>query len=450
MTLLPKGLSQQLLIVAAVLYALVCTLAWLIIETAVEGPARRAVESQMENLARELRGRWTTAQITGSFPTDVVSGELYWSVTDEAGGVFLSAVLDAEGFVPPSLVRSGADPVLQVIASPIGDLATFQQARAETPPMTPGTKAPETVAVTYSVAMSAARYGELVAERARALKQAALSGFAVFSALMLGLIVVLVTLVLRPLRRLERAAEHYGEGENATIEGEFPSEIQAVVDNLNASIDRNAKLVERTRRYIGKIAHDLKHPLAVTQNALSYGGDSDMAKSRLNSMGAILDRYAQLATSIGPDGPHRALALRPFLEDARDGFLLLYRSAPLTIDLECDPDLSLRIAESDLDAIVANLMTNAHRHAKSRIMVSADAQEGSLTLAVEDDGPGLDEEAMRRALSWGERLDTSAPGSGFGLAIVADLASLYGGRLTLDRSKVLGGLSAKVSLNTTG
>ncbi|MEM6914211.1 MAG: HAMP domain-containing sensor histidine kinase, partial [Pseudomonadota bacterium] len=374
------------------------------------------------------------------------SGELYWSVTDENGGIFRSDVFDAEAFAPPDLVGTGGEALMEVIASPIGDLAALQQRRAETLPVTPGTEALAPVSVTYTVAMSAARFEELVAERADALRQAALRGFALFGALMLGLIIVLVALVLRPLRRLDRAAERYGEGESATIEGAFPSEIQAVVENLNASIDRNAKLVERTRRYIGKIAHDLKHPLAVTQNAISHGGDPEMAKSRLTSMGAILDRYAQLATSIGPDGPHPTLAVRPFLEDAREGFLLLYRSAPLAIDLDCDPDLTLRIAESDFDAIVANLMTNAHRHANARIRVSAQIQGAAFILTIEDDGKGLDDEAMKRAMSWGERLDTSAPGSGFGLAIVSDLAGLYGGGLNLERSEMLGGLRATINL----
>ena len=45
----------------------------------------------------------------------------------------------------------------------------------------------------------------------------------------------------------------------------------------------------------------------------------------------------------------------------------------------------------------------------------------------------------------GARLDESKPGSGLGLSIVADLASLYGGSLTLGQSP-LGGLRAELVL----
>ncbi|MEM8790458.1 MAG: HAMP domain-containing sensor histidine kinase [Pseudomonadota bacterium] len=446
MRFLPKSLGRRLLLVAAILYALVSLLSWIAINAAVERPARRAVDAQMETLTRELRGRWTTAQITGVFPSQFDLRDFHWSVSDARGEVYLSEVFEAEGIIAPELTGGEGAREVRTIASPIGELSVLQEVRAESLPALPGSGPSDPILVTYTVAISSARYEELIAERVDALRRAALGAFAGFGVLMLILIVILVALVLAPLRRLDRAAERYAEGESLKIDGQYPSEIQAVVENLNTSIDRNEKLVERTRRYIGKIAHDLKHPLAVTRNVLSHDGDPEIARSRLEAMGSMLDRYAQLATSIGPDGPHPALGVRPFLEGAREGFLLLYRSAPLAIDLDCPPDLTLRMAETDLDAIVANLMSNAHRHARSRILVTASRQGGHVRITVEDDGPGLTEEARRKAMSWGERLDTSAPGSGFGLAIVADQAALYAGDLMLERSERLGGLSASVTL----
>lgn len=68
-----------------------------------------------------------------------------------------------------------------------------------------------------------------------------------------------------------------------------------------------------------------------------------------------------------------------------------------------------------------------------------------LRLAVEDDGPGISPEAMAQVSKRGIRLDESVPGSGLGLSIVRDLAELYGGTLTLDRS-ALGGLKAELLL----
>jgi signal transduction histidine kinase len=64
---------------------------------------------------------------------------------------------------------------------------------------------------------------------------------------------------------------------------------------------------------------------------------------------------------------------------------------------------------------------------------------------VEDDGPGLDQGAIPDALLPGRRLDEAAPGHGFGLPIVRELAELYGGGVALGRSP-FGGLEATLTL----
>ena len=66
-------------------------------------------------------------------------------------------------------------------------------------------------------------------------------------------------------------------------------------------------------------------------------------------------------------------------------------------------------------------------------------------VAVDDDGPGLAAGLRPAVLSRGKRLDETKPGSGLGLSIVADLASLYGGNLTLEDSPK-GGLRAELRL----
>jgi len=60
-------------------------------------------------------------------------------------------------------------------------------------------------------------------------------------------------------------------------------------------------------------------------------------------------------------------------------------------------------------------------------------------------GSGSPPTARAAAIERGKRLDESRPGSGLGLSIVADLASIYGGSLELDESP-LGGLRAILRL----
>jgi signal transduction histidine kinase len=66
-------------------------------------------------------------------------------------------------------------------------------------------------------------------------------------------------------------------------------------------------------------------------------------------------------------------------------------------------------------------------------------------VTIDDDGPGLSPGLRQAALLRGKRLDETKPGSGLGLSITADLASLYGGQLSLDQSPT-GGLRAVLKL----
>ena len=96
--------------------------------------------------------------------------------------------------------------------------------------------------------------------------------------------------------------------------------------------------------------------------------------------------------------------------------------------------------------MAGNLIDNGCKWAHSRVSVAAQpALDGKFELRVEDDGAGLDEEERARVGERGERLDESVPGSGFGLAIVRDIAKLYGGAFELGESP-LGGLKAKLTL----
>jgi signal transduction histidine kinase len=109
--------------------------------------------------------------------------------------------------------------------------------------------------------------------------------------------------------------------------------------------------------------------------------------------------------------------------------------------------LSFRGDRSDFEEMIGNLLDNACKWAEGEVSVTvaAAARPGRLTVVVADDGPGLTDEQQRRVIDRGERLDESKPGSGLGLGIVREIASLYGGTLTLGRAKA-GGLSAELDL----
>jgi signal transduction histidine kinase len=77
--------------------------------------------------------------------------------------------------------------------------------------------------------------------------------------------------------------------------------------------------------------------------------------------------------------------------------------------------------------------------------VTADAQDGVIRLAIDDDGPGIAADRVSEAFSRGARLDEAGEGHGLGLSISRDILERLGGDLTLTRSD-LGGLRTCVRL----
>jgi len=88
--------------------------------------------------------------------------------------------------------------------------------------------------------------------------------------------------------------------------------------------------------------------------------------------------------------------------------------------------------------LCGNLLDNACKAATNRIIVSASKRAGWLTIKVEDDGPGIPDDKKVLLLERGTRLDTYTEGHGIGMALAADLVSIYEGRMLIEDSS-LGG-----------
>jgi signal transduction histidine kinase len=136
----------------------------------------------------------------------------------------------------------------------------------------------------------------------------------------------------------------------------------------------------------------------------------------------------------------------PVIADLTRALSKIYTSRGIHIEKHCPEGLSFRGDRSDFEEMIGNLLDNACKWADSEVSVTVSAgRRGRLSVVVTDDGPGLNDEQKQRVIERGERLDESKPGSGLGLGIVKEIASLYGGTLTLGRAEA-GGLSAELDL----
>jgi signal transduction histidine kinase len=249
--------------------------------------------------------------------------------------------------------------------------------------------------------------------------------------------------------RKDLAELHAGRAHR--LAGVYPSEVQPLANDLNALLDQRDRAVDQALARAGDLAHGLKTPLAVIAqeaDAVAATGAVDPAeaiRSQVQRMRRQVDyQLARARAASGRDAWIRC-DVTASIEGLVRTLRRLHASRALTFDVQLSPGLTVDGRAEDLDEMFGNLLDNACRFARSRIVVTSREDGESIVVAIDDDGPGLDPALRAAVIRRGVRADESAHGSGLGLAIVRDLTDLYRGALALDASP-LGGLRAEVRL----
>ncbi|MEO8036272.1 MAG: ATP-binding protein, partial [Acidobacteriota bacterium] len=268
-------------------------------------------------------------------------------------------------------------------------------------------------------------------------------------------IVVGLSQVRRGLSPFDRLRGHLAavrDGSEARIVGSYPNEVQPLVSDLNSLLEHREQMVRRGTTMAGDLAHGLKTPLAVlTQEAerATAAGQRELAETILQQVERMRRqieyhlaraRAAPLSTAVGV-----RTAVQPSAESLVRTLQRLHAHRGLAIEERVSAEHAVRAAREDLDEMLGNLLDNACKWAKSRVSVESSSGHHTIVLCVDDDGAGISPEMREMVLRRGVRADEAAPGWGLGLAIVSDLAELYGGSVSLEGSP-MGGLRARLAL----
>ena len=304
----------------------------------------------------------------------------------------------------------------------------------------------------FKVAESLDSFNAQVAEFRRQL----VGWFAAIALIMLLSISFLMRGLLRPLRQIETEIGEIEEGKRASLSEKFPTELTGVARNMNLLIDNERARSDRYRHTLGNLAHSLKTPLAAMRALTADIGSSRALGERFNEQIERMDeivRY-QLRKPAASAADNLILGPVPVAEEVErlvSGLRKVYHDKRPVIDADVAPDIRFRGDTGDFLELAGNLLDNACKWCKGRVSItvrhsatSGDGR-GGMRLIVDDDGPGIPEEAAEALLERGMRLDEATPGHGIGLAIVRDLARSYGGTLTIGRS-ALGGAMITVDI----
>lgn len=260
---------------------------------------------------------------------------------------------------------------------------------------------------------------------------------------------------LKPLDRVRHALSELRSGSRTRIEGDFPAEISPLVKELNAVLESNQEVVDRARTQVGNLAHALKTPLSVVINEARASRDPAALKivEQTELMRRQVDHYldrARIAAQSDVIGV--VTEVEPVIDRLVRVMSRLYDERGIKLISDVPDGAHFRGEQQDFEEIVGNLVDNACKWAKTKVLVTAAYSPpeglddpGRLELHIDDDGPGLTDSEIEEVVTRGHRLDETKPGSGLGLSIVTDLVAMYRGKLTLGRSRA-GGLNANVEL----
>jgi|KBSSwiStaDraftv2_1062776.scaffolds.fasta_scaffold21640_4 signal transduction histidine kinase len=231
----------------------------------------------------------------------------------------------------------------------------------------------------------------------------------------------------------------------ALDERPVPLEALPLVQAINRMMRRLATLLEQQRRLVSDAAHELRTPVAalivqadnVEHVSLSPEATTRMAALRqgLTRISALIDQLLNFARVQGAaPAMSQRLDLNQLVRAAIEDVLPMAQAK--NVDLGCPRIDEATIQGDPLHArvLVRNAVDNAVRYTPSggSVDVSVLAEGGEACLVVEDTGPGIAREDLKRVFEPFVRvLGSEESGSGLGLAIARTAAQALGGKIEL-------------------
>lgn len=210
---------------------------------------------------------------------------------------------------------------------------------------------------------------------------------------------------------------------------------------LSRSLESKSK---EMAQFLYTVSHDLRSPLVTCQGFVGFlrkdlaegrtdsvQEDIDHIEASVTSMTAVLDDLLELSRLGRARIEQHSIDLPDLIERLRPVFTHLAADTDVRIELE-EPTVAPFADEPSVVRVLENLVGNAIKyacgHEGAEVRIRSRRDIGGVRVSVADDGPGIPTEYQEKIFGIFERLDRSVPGTGIGLASVAKVAELHGGR----------------------
>ena len=281
--------------------------------------------------------------------------------------------------------------------------------------------------------------------------QAYASNTHIFLVWMVGTSLVLLMIAIpflrnqiKPITKLAEAAESFGKGRPmpADFRPRGAEEVRRAGLAFIQMRERIERQIEQRTAMLSGVSHDLRTILTRFKLQLALSGskpDIEALDRDVDDMRSMLEDYLAFARGEAAEDPGRFDLAAYFETLAAEAEL---RKRTVTTSLAGDPTIHVR--PKAFGRLLSNVVGNALRYARN-VKVDAVHTRGSLTVIVDDDGPGIPaasrEDVFKPFVRLDEARNLDDSGTGLGLSIARDIARSHGGDITLDDSP-MGGLRA--------
>ena len=255
----------------------------------------------------------------------------------------------------------------------------------------------------------------------------------------------LAAAALRPVEAMRQEAEAVSASEPGRRLTLPPAEdeLHRLGETLNSMLARLESALERERRFVADASHELRTPLAMLRAELDLALRRERTPEELDkavrSAAEETERLSRLAEDLlvlaraeGGKLPVRRepVAAADLIAGIAERFRPRADDAGRVIETVAEDGIVLNVDRLRAEQAVGNLVDNALRHGRGRIVVEAlRGGDTTIELHVRDAGPGFAPDLVARAFEPFSRGDAArtGPGAGLGLAIVDVIARAHGG-----------------------
>lgn len=280
--------------------------------------------------------------------------------------------------------------------------------------------------------------------------------FALVAAVLLLALILIQSIILRrglhPLQKIQKEVSLLESGQRERLSEQVPNEVRPLIQEMNRLLGVLSARMQRSRNALGDLAHALKKPLTVLtqlQHDESMAGCEDlkhMLSSQVSAMQHTTNRILKRARLAGEGPVSTYFDIEQEIPVLLETLHRMHRQKDIKVQLDVPAGAVLNADREDMLELLGNLLDNAFKWARHQVNLSIKQKPSSIELTIDDDGPGIPDEALTQSTQRGMRLDEQVEGHGLGLAIVEDIVRLYNGTIQLGKSDSLPGLQVRVML----